>query len=477
MRELVNKGLSHTSKWVKYKKDFLDILSEFNPDIVLCDFNMPNFSAPEALEIVKKNYPEIPFIVVSGTIGEELAVEMMRKGASDYVMKDRIFKLVPAIERALREKNEHIERKKAEAFLNKLAEEQRTIFDIVPAMIWYKDTKNNIVRINQAAAKSMGMAIKDIEGKSIYQLFPQEAEHYYQDDLEVINTGQPKLGIIELLQTGSGEKLWVETNKVPYRDLDGNIVGIIVFSVDVTEHKRVEEILKQVARTKSAFTSMVSHELRTPLTALRESVSQVAEGLLGAINNDQKRFLDIARNNVDRLARLINEVLDFQTFGTGKVLFKIEENDINKVVSDIKDIMLPLAQKKGLEFIVKFDHDLPKIRFDYDKITQVLTNIVKNSLKLTKKGSITISTTRGNNVVQVSVTDTGPGIEEINMPRLFLQYEQLERKTGGTGLGLAISLQIIGAHGGKIWAESVFGHGTTLHFILPIKEQRNEIAI
>jgi two-component system, OmpR family, sensor histidine kinase VicK len=102
---------------------------------------------------------------------------------------------------------------------------------------------------------------------------------------------------------------------------------------------------------------------------------------------------------------------------------------------------------------------------------------VNNSLKLTEKGGISISTKKGKNIIQVSVADTGPGIKEVNMSRLFQHYEQLERKTGGTGLGLAISLQIINAHGGKIWAESVFGQGTTLHFVLPIKEQRYEYVI
>ena len=134
-----------------------------------------------------------------------------------------------------------------------------------------------------------------------------------------------------------------------------------------------------------------------------------------------------------------------------------------------------VAKEKGLDFILNLDKELPKIKFDRDKISQVLSNLVNNSLKLTEKGSITISTTKGNNVIQVSVKDTGPGIKEEDMPRLFKQYEQLERKTGGTGLGLAISSEIIKAHKGKIWAESTFGQGTTLHFLLPIEERRRRV--
>ncbi|MCX5667287.1 MAG: PAS domain S-box protein [Candidatus Omnitrophica bacterium] len=241
---------------------------------------------------------------------------------------------------------------------------------------------------------------------------------------------------------------------------------------DVTERKKTEEALKEIVKAKSAFTSMVSHELRTPLSALKESISQVLEGMLGTLTTDQRKFLDIAKRNVDRLARLITEILDFQTLETGKIIFKIQDNDINEVIEETKETMNIIAKEKGLDFILNLDKDLPKIKFDRDKISQVLSNLVNNSLKLTEKGNITISTMRGNNIIQVSIKDTGPGIREEDIPRLFQQYEQLERKTGGTGLGLAISLEIIKAHGGKIWAESTFGQGTTMQFILPIEERR-----
>jgi len=241
---------------------------------------------------------------------------------------------------------------------------------------------------------------------------------------------------------------------------------------DTTERKKSEDALMKAMRAKSDFTSMVSHELRTPLGALKESVSQVLEGMLGTVTEDQKKFLEIAKRNVDRLARLITEVLDFRTLEAGKMAFKMQDNDINEVVKETKETMDIIAKEKGLDFILNLDEKLPKIKFDRDKIIQVLTNLVNNSLKVTEKGSITITTSLGNNIIQVSIEDTGPGIKEEDMPKLFERYEQLERKTGGTGLGLAISLEIIKAHGGIIWAESTFGHGATMHFLLPIEERR-----
>ncbi len=128
--------------------------------------------------------------------------------------------------------------------LQRLYAEQQTIFNSVPAMIWYKDTKNNFLRVNRAVTLAVGKPQDAIEGKSANEVFPDEAEHYYEDDLEVINSGRPKLGIVEEMGTAGGEKRWVQTDKIPYRNEDGEITGVLVFSVDVTESKRTEEALR-----------------------------------------------------------------------------------------------------------------------------------------------------------------------------------------------------------------------------------------
>jgi signal transduction histidine kinase len=218
---------------------------------------------------------------------------------------------------------------------------------------------------------------------------------------------------------------------------------------------------------------MVAHELRTPLSVIKEGVSVVLDKIVGSINEDQRKYLDIVKNNVDRLSRLINSVLDFQALESGKMEFKICENNINEAVKEIRNALLPMADKKNLELVCRFDEGLPLVKFDRDKIVQVLTNLANNAIKFTDRGSVTITTGKGENFIQVIVKDTGPGIKEEDMPRLFQQYTQLQRKVGGTGLGLSICRQIIEAHNGKIWAESEFGKGASFYFLLPIKERRN----
>ncbi len=230
---------------------------------------------------------------------------------------------------------------------------------------------------------------------------------------------------------------------------------------------------------KDDFVSTISHELRTPLTAIKEGISIVSDGSAGSINDDQKEFLGIAKRNVDRLARLINEILDFQKIESGRMFYNIAENDIAMIGKEVQESMVPLALAKGLKLDLNLAQDLPKIRFDRDKITQVLTNLVNNAIKFTESGGILISINPGNNIIKVSVKDTGHGMKQEDIARLFQKFIQLEelsdRKTGGTGLGLAISKDIIDAHGGKIWAESEVGKGSVFNFILPIEERRKTI--
>ena len=241
---------------------------------------------------------------------------------------------------------------------------------------------------------------------------------------------------------------------------------------NITERKKAEEKLKETMKMKSEFTSMVSHELRTPLTAIKEGIALVADGLAGEINEEQKELLGISKKNVDRLARLINDVLDFQKLDSAKMNFNLKPNDINQIVNDTYDIMALTAKNIGLDLLLELGQNLPKAKFDSDKITQALTNLVTNAMKFTEKGNVTIKTTKTEDAVQVSVSDTGCGIKKEDLPKVFNRFEQLghggERKTGGTGLGLAISKEIIERHGGRICVESKPGKGSKFTFTLPV---------
>ncbi len=231
-------------------------------------------------------------------------------------------------------------------------------------------------------------------------------------------------------------------------------------------------ILKETLELKSKFTSTVSHELRTPIAVIQEGINIVRDGLLGNINDKQKDTLSAVSKNAHRLSWLIDDILDFQKFESGKMKLVFEENDINKVIQEAYKGIELLGKEKGLNFVFNMGKDLPEIKFDKYRITQVITNLLANAIKFTDRGNIIVSTAKNGNNIQVAVRDTGCGIKPGDIPRLFKSFEQLgePNKHGGkgTGLGLAISKEIIVRHGGKIWVESEPGKGTVFYFILPI---------
>ncbi len=282
-----------------------------------------------------------------------------------------------------------------------------------------------------------------------------------------------------------GNMRWIENTAVIHRNDKGEMTSYDGVVKDITDRKRMEyeksraETLDRLKTEKDNFMNTISHELRTPLAAIKESIAIVSEGLTGKMDAEKKKCLEIAERNVDRLGRLINEVLDFQKLRAGRMTFKIEENDLNGVVRECHRTMSILAKSKDLKFILELDDKLPKVRFDKDKIIQVLANIVNNAIKFTKNGKITISTGHNENVIEIAVRDTGIGIRAEDMHRLFQTFEQIEgdaaMRAGGTGLGLAISKDIIEKHKGKIWAESQFGKGSVFYIVLPIIERRGGV--
>jgi signal transduction histidine kinase len=245
---------------------------------------------------------------------------------------------------------------------------------------------------------------------------------------------------------------------------------------DITERKRAEERLKETMELKSQFILTVSHELRTPLTCIKEAVEVVLEGAAGQINDRQRHFLDIVKRNIERLAMLINDVLDFQRLESGRSKIDISENDIREVVKSVDETMAPAARQKGLNFAVELDGKLPKTWFDSGKIIQVLTNLISNSIKFTPQGgSVTVSILRQGDELLMRVRDTGLGIPKEDLPKIFERFYRVPRpgkEIKGTGLGLSIVRKIVDLHHGRIEVESEVDKGTTFTIYLPLDARR-----
>ena len=247
---------------------------------------------------------------------------------------------------------------------------------------------------------------------------------------------------------------------------------------DITELKETEKLKgemgerRRIDKVKDDFISTVSHELRTPLTTIKEFTSIISDEIPGKLTKDQKEYIDIIKGNVDRLARLINDILDISKIESGRIELARAFADINKLVQDVFSTLRPEADKKHIALKSLFHTPLPDVYIDPDKMIQVFTNLIENAIKFTpENGEITVEIKDKKKHIECSVADTGRGISPENLQKLFTRFQQFDRPHGpgakGTGLGLAITKELIGLHNGTICAKSVLDKGTKFIFTLP----------
>jgi PAS domain S-box-containing protein len=395
-------------------------------------------------------------------------------------------------------------------------DELEAILDSVPAYIWYKDSRNRILRANRLAAESMNVTAADLEGRSTYDLYPEEAEHYYQDDLEVIRTGQPKLGIIERLRVGD-RKIWVSTDKVPYRDAAGEIIGVIVFAVDITERVLAEQALRQAhdeleqrVRTRTAELERLASELRAEIGERKRiqenlrhkdaeiehlqrvgTIESVAAELAHELNQPLAAIMNFARGlknhfvagtgdlgsllaAVDGItaqaARVSDVIVKLRDF-VGKRRPRRVRCDVRRVVADAIALIEAEAQNHAVTLRTELAPDVAEVEIDPVQIQQVVLNLLRNSLEATRRacsessGEILIRVAARGAGIEVNVVDAGSGLPEGADEQIFRPF--YTTKDGGLGMGLAISRSIITSHGGKLWGHPNVGPGATFTFRLP----------
>lgn len=328
------------------------------------------------------------------------------------------------------------------------------------------DGRGRYASANRAYAEMLGLSVEEILGKDWIETILSEDHGKIQTVYQqMVLKGKDEFEARALRKDGSA--LHVQIVLIKAFDQKKIFNGHFCFMKDVTERK-----LQEALETKAQFISMVSHELRTPLQAIQEGIGIVSDGSAGELNSDQVEFLEIAKRNVERLTRLINDSLDFQKLEAGMAEYYYEEANLNELVRDVHKTMQPLLAKKGLPLTLELEEPLPKVLLDQDRITQVLINLIQNAIKFTDHGEIQVKTSGGIHHIKISVRDTGIGIREEDLPRLFRSFGQIDtdraKRTIGSGLGLAISKKIVEQHGGKIWVESQYGQGSTFSLLLPV---------
>jgi len=248
------------------------------------------------------------------------------------------------------------------------------------------------------------------------------------------------------------------------------------------ELKFANERLKELDKLKSAFLSNVSHELRTPLTAVKSLIINMLDGITGPLNDKQVRYITGIKESTDRLARLINDLLDLSVIEAGRMQLKPTNFSLAGLIHEVNDILRPVTQEKLIHLEAGSMNGSVTVWADRDKITQVLTNLISNAVKFTSsQGKIDVSVQKnGVAWLQVSVADTGSGIAPEEANKIFDEFYQITqpggKKSRGVGLGLAISKKLIEMHGGKMWVESVVGKGSTFSFTVPTGPVRVDVS-
>ena len=259
--------------------------------------------------------------------------------------------------------------------------------------------------------------------------------------------------------------------------------GIFECDLQLSSPRELEELagalnsmcneLKDLDEMKADFFSTVSHELRTPLTSIKEGTNLLLEGVGGEVTEKQRRILKIIGEESNRLILLANDFLDLSKMEAGMMEFHFGEAEIAPLIKQAVLEIEPLAMGKNISLDMENSHDLPKIRMDKERILQVMRNLIGNAVKFTpNEGRIKISSRLVDNHLEVSTQDTGPGIPQERLATIFEKFHQVPSKASnpmkGSGLGLALVRHIITAHGGKVWAESELGRGSSFIFLLPV---------
>lgn len=489
LREIEQGGYSVFYERVETKADMQAALSRRPWDIILSDYSMPRFSALAALETLKASELDIPFLVISGTVGEETAIAALKGGAHDFLMKDKLARLIPAIERELRDAEARRSRREAESRYQLLVERLPIIVYVSPV-----DNIDHTVYVSPQIQTILGYSPEEwLADPEFWQtrLHPNDREGVLHTVAESDRTGEPSSMEYRMLAR-NGNVVWFHDQAVLVRDDKGQPLYWQGIKVDVSTRKQAEaEILQlnaelerrvekrtreleRALRAKDEFLASMSHELRTPLNAILGLSESLAENIAGPLNEKQQRYVKTISESGSHLLSLINDILDLARIESGQVVLNITEVNLQQVCQASLRMINQLAHKKEQEVRLEVENGIDSIWVDERRLKQILVNLLSNAVKFTPAGGTLGLKVQADPVekrVMFTVWDNGIGISENDFTRLFQPFVQLDsslsREAPGTGLGLALVAQMVRLHGGNVSLESKLNEGSRFTVTLP----------
>jgi len=482
--ELRRAGFDPEWDRVETAESFLEALSP-DLDVILSDFYLPGFDATRALELRTAYVPEVPLIIVSGTLGEETAVSILRDGAADYLLKDRLARLGMAVTRALEHREIEAVRRRAEADLKEREERYRAIIEGTTDAVYLKDRHGRYVAMNSAGAALVGKPVDEIIGRTDAALFsPDAMRRTSATDHLVLRHGTP-ITFDEVAEL-DGKRRTFSTTKAAWRGADGEILGILGISRDVTQRLGLEGALSQAQKMEAVgrLAGGVAHDFNNLLTAILgygELILMQADG-----SSEIRSHVEEIMAAANRAASLTRQLLAFSRQQT----LRPEPLDLNEIVQGIERMMQRILGE-DLTIVLDLDPSIPPVEVDRNQVEQVLINLAVNARDAMPRGG-TLRFASGVETVDdgvlqdmadpapdapsrahpgryawLSVTDTGVGMDAAIQSKIFEPFFTTKEPGKGTGLGLSMVFGVVKQSGGFIGVESAPGDGTAMTVYFP----------
>jgi PAS domain S-box-containing protein len=478
-RTLLKAGIACKFTYAENLEEFDTALATARPHVILSDFTLPGYSGTEALAFARKHYPEIPYIFISGTIGEERAVESLKGGATDYVLKHNLSRLPAAVEQATRAARESARRRQAEIALRASETRFREMAENIRDVFWVASSDGKqLLYVSPGYANIWGRSVAELHEQPdvwMSSIVEEERDRVLKA-LATLSLGG-EVRIEYRIRRPDGTVRWVETRAYPSTDSGGaaHAVGV---STDITERKLLQQQLLQSQKMEAIgqLAGGIAHDFNNLLTVINGYASLT---LAGEDTPDtlRKPLLQIQAAG-ERAANLTRQLLVFSR----KQVMQFKPIDLNHTIEE-STRMLSRMVGEQIELSLKLDPSLPQIEADTSMIEQVLMNLVVNARDaMPQGGRLVIATecrdispaeakampgTRAGRFARLTVSDTGAGIAPEIMSKIFEPFFTTKGVGQGTGLGLAMVFGIVENHHGWIHTESRLGEGTSFRIFLP----------
>lgn len=485
-RHLKEHGLRAHCRWVARFEQLREAIETRPWDAVLFDYRMPELDFHDGLKLLQVRLPEVPVILVSGVVGEEKAVDLLKLGLSGFVLKDNLARLPIVIERSLREAAAVKECKRAEEALRASERQLSLIYANISDVVYFlavePEGRFRFITVNAAFLKTTGLKEDQIVGKEVEEVVPAPARalvlEKYREAIRLRKTVEWE----EVSEYLAGRKFG-EVAITPIFEADGRCTRLIGVVHDITESKRAEEEIRRLnadlerrvrertveleAANKEleTFSYSVSHDLRAPLRAM-DGFSRIAlTQHLAELSPAARDALHVVREGSQQMGRLIDELLAFSRLS--RQIFRKETVRPGDIVRECLETLRPDTEGRRVEIVTG---DLPPCLADFGLLKLVWMNLLSNALKYTRgrdPARIEVGCRQDGEAIYF-VRDNGVGFNMAYADKLFGVFQRLHRAEDfeGTGVGLATAQRIVHRHGGRIWAEAELDRGATFHFTL-----------